>query len=178
MIREGSAASSGARRALPGTLLPSRSRSWGDSLVASRVVAFMSRKSKSKTKIGAVPGQVQRLAVFGPPLLLEGEDAAAYDELLGRLCAAVKPADIIDEMFISDIAALEWEVLRWRRLKTTLMQEAGLKHLSDTNFGESKTRLCSHGDERKGYRHPAVWCGACQVLGATWCRCAKATCTW
>ena len=89
----------------------------------------MSRKSESKTEIAAVPGQVQRLAVFGPPLLLEGEDAAAYDELLARVCAAVKPADIIDEMFIADIVALEWEVLRWRRLKWTLMQETGLKAL-------------------------------------------------
>ena len=79
------------------------------------MVAFMSRKSESKTEIAAVPGQVQRLAVFGPPLLLEGEDAAAYDELLARVCAAVKPADIIDEMFIADIVALEWEVFRWRR---------------------------------------------------------------
>jgi len=93
------------------------------------MVAFMSSKSESKTEIAAVPGQVQRLAVFGPPLLLEGEDAAAYDELLARVCAAVKPADIIDEMFIADIVALEWEVLRWRRLKWTLMQETGLKAL-------------------------------------------------
>jgi len=97
--------------------------------LSSRMVAFMSRKSESKTEIAAVPGQVQRLAVFGPPLLLEGEDAAAYDELLARVCAAVKPADIIDEMFIADIVALEWEVLRWRRLKWTLMQETGLKAL-------------------------------------------------
>ena len=93
------------------------------------MVAFMSRKSETKTEIAAVPGQVQRLAVFGPPLLLEGEDAAAYDELLARVCAAVKPADIIDEMFIADIVALEWEVLRWRRLKWTLMQETGLEAL-------------------------------------------------
>jgi len=53
------------------------------------MVAFMSRKSESKTEIAAVTGQVQRLAVFGPPLLLEGEDAASYDELLARVCAAV-----------------------------------------------------------------------------------------
>jgi hypothetical protein len=44
-------------------------------------VAFVSRKSKSKTEIGApnVPGRVQRLALFGPPALLEGEDPATYD---------------------------------------------------------------------------------------------------
>jgi hypothetical protein len=102
------------------------------------MVAFMSRKSETKTEVEAVrvPGQVQRLAVFGPPLLLEGEDATAYDELLGRICAAVKPVDIIDEMLIADIAALEWEVLRWRRLKRTLMQEAGFKVLEDFLAGK------------------------------------------
>jgi hypothetical protein len=30
------------------------------------------------------------------------------------VCAAVKPVDIIDEMFIADVVSLEWEVLRWR----------------------------------------------------------------
>jgi hypothetical protein len=91
----------------------------------------MSRKSESKTEIAAarVPGQVQRLAVFGPPLLLEGEDATAYDELLGRICAAVKPADIIDEIFIADIVALEWDVLRFRRLKLSLIRARGLESL-------------------------------------------------
>ena len=93
------------------------------------MVAFMSRKSESKTEIAAVPGQVQRLAVFGPPLLLEGEDAAAYDELLGRICAAVKPVDIIDEIFIADIVALESDVLRLRRLKLSLIRARGLEPL-------------------------------------------------
>jgi hypothetical protein len=102
------------------------------------MVAFMSRKSESKTEIAAarVPGKVQRLAVFGRPLLLEGEDAAAYDELLGRICAAVKPVDIIYEIFIDDVASLEWEVLRLRRLKWTLMQETGLKALENFLAGK------------------------------------------
>jgi hypothetical protein len=115
------------------------------------MVAFMSRKSESKTEIAAVPGQVQRLAVFGPPLLLEGEDAAAYDELLGRICAAVKPVDIIDEMFIADIAALEWEVLRWRRLKRTLMQEAGLEALKFFLIHQLESNYALHEEHFKSY---------------------------
>jgi hypothetical protein len=71
-------------------------------LLSSRMVAFMSKKSESKTGVAAVRGEVQRLAVFGPPLLLGGEDAAAYDQLLARFCAAVKPADVIDEMLAAD----------------------------------------------------------------------------
>lgn len=93
-----------------------------------RVVAFVVRKSKSKTA-PRVPGLAQRLALFGPPPLLEGEDAAAYDELLSRICAAVKPVDIIDEMFIVDVVSLEWEVLRWRRLKSSLIRACGLEAL-------------------------------------------------
>ena len=121
--------------------------------VVSRMVAFMSRKSESKTEIAAarVPGQVQRLAVFGPPLLLEGEDATAYDELLGRICAAVKPVDIIDEMFIADIAALEWEVLRWRRLKWTLMQETGLKALELFLVEQLESNYALHEEHFKSY---------------------------
>jgi hypothetical protein len=67
------------------------------------------------------PKPVARLALFGPPLLIEGEDAATYDELLARMLAAIKPVDVIDEMFIADVASLEWEVLRWRRVKTSLV---------------------------------------------------------
>jgi hypothetical protein len=37
---------------------------------------------------------VTRSSVFGPPLVLEEEDAAAYDELLARVCVAVKPIDV------------------------------------------------------------------------------------
>src|SRR6516225_11479455 len=103
-----------------------------------RMVAFVPRKSESKTEVAAaqIPGQVQRLSLFGPPLLLEGEDAAAYDELLARMCAAVKLVDVIDEMLIAEIVALEWEVLRWRRVKRTLIQEDILRALRNFLVGQ------------------------------------------
>jgi hypothetical protein len=103
-----------------------------------RMVAFVSRKNKSKTEIAApsVPGRAQRLALFGPPPLIEGEDAAAYDQLLARICAAVKPVDIIDEIFIADVAPSEWEVLRLRRLKWSLIRERALEMLQGFLFGQ------------------------------------------
>ena len=93
----------------------------------------MSRKNKSKTEIAApsVAKRAQRLALFGPPPLLEGEDAAAYDQLFARICAAVKPVDIIDEIFIADVVPSEWEVLRLRRLKWSLIRAPALKALED-----------------------------------------------
>jgi hypothetical protein len=82
-------------------------------------------KSKCKTSLSA------RSTPFGQPPLLEGEDAAAYDELLARIRAAVKPADVIDEMFIDDVVSLEWDLLRWRRLKFTLIRARAIKALND-----------------------------------------------
>ena len=87
-------------------------------------------KANLKTKSNASAlAKVQRLTLFGSPQLVEGEDAAAYNELLGRVRAAIKPVDIIDEMFIADVVSLEWEVLRWRRLKWSLMRTRGLEAL-------------------------------------------------
>jgi|SRR5215471_19026941 len=109
----------------------------------------MSKKSESKTEIAA-PSIPPRLAVFGPPLLLAGEDAAAYDQLLARIYAAVKPVDDIDEIFILDIAALEWEVLRWRRLKWSLMQEHVLKSLESFLVKQLGSNYALHSEHFKG----------------------------
>jgi hypothetical protein len=65
---------------------------------------------------------VREHSLFGLPPLLEGEDAVAYDELFRRVCAAVKPVDIIDEIYIADVVTLQWEILRWRRLKLSLIK--------------------------------------------------------
>src|SRR5215472_1396019 len=88
-------------------------------------------KANSKTKSNRSPlAKVHGLMLFGSaPLLLQGEDAAAYDQLLGRFCAAIKPVDIIDEMGIADVVSSEWEALRWRRLQTSLMRALALKAL-------------------------------------------------
>ena len=48
-----------------------------------------------------------RSRLFDPPPILEGEDAAAYDQFLDRICAAVKPVDIIDGIFVSDVVSSE-----------------------------------------------------------------------
>jgi hypothetical protein len=71
----------------------------------------------------------RRWTLFDHSPLLEGEDPAAYNQLVRRICEAVKPADAIDEMFTSDIVLLEWENLRWRRLKWSLVRARGLEAL-------------------------------------------------
>jgi hypothetical protein len=84
-------------------------------------------KNKSKSKSKTSPSA--RSTPFGQPPLLEGEDSAVYDELLSRLRQAVQPVDIIDEIFIDDVASLQCEVLRWRRLKLNLIRALELEAL-------------------------------------------------
>jgi hypothetical protein len=84
-----------------------------------------SKRSRSKPKnksMTSAPARVQRFACFGPRLLLEGEDAALWDDLVRRMCAAVKPVDIIDELYVADVVALQWEMMRYRRLRFSLDQ--------------------------------------------------------
>src|SRR5262245_55454662 len=92
-----------------------------------RVRSHAKEKSKSKSAISAD----EQLMLLGEPQLLPGEDAAGYDQLLADICAAVKPVDIIEKMFIADLVALEWEILRWRRLKSSLIRSRGLNALKD-----------------------------------------------
>jgi len=70
---------------------------------------------KSETSNVLTSQAVSRLPVFGPPPLLKGEDAAAYDDLLIRVSGNLKPTDIFEEIWVREIADLIWESLRWRR---------------------------------------------------------------
>jgi hypothetical protein len=69
--------------------------------------------------MGRTPHEVTCLREAGPPPLIEGEDAAAYDELLVRISAAVKPADILEDIWVREIVDLVWSAFRLRRFKTS-----------------------------------------------------------
>ena len=73
------------------------------------------------SKPAALPEPATPLALLGPAPLFEGENTAAYDELLARISGAVKPADIFEEIWVRDLVDLVWEALRLRRLKANLM---------------------------------------------------------
>jgi hypothetical protein len=60
--------------------------------------------------------------IFGPPPVLELEDQEAYETLLERLYADLKPADIIAESYLHDVAYWTWELRRWRRMRICLIE--------------------------------------------------------
>jgi hypothetical protein len=81
-------------------------------------------------KLATSPGDRGQLPAkcnfFGPAPLLIDEDPAAYNELLARVSGAVKPSDILEEIWVRDVVDLEWEARRLRRLKVELI--AGNAH--------------------------------------------------
>jgi hypothetical protein len=71
-----------------------------------------------------------------PPLA--GEDAAAYDTLLGRVSDVVKPADVLEEIWVQDVIELSWEVARLRRMKAEFLNSSahrGLRKVLDRLLG-------------------------------------------
>ena len=78
-----------------------------------------SKSSAKSTSDALVPAR--RLAFFGPPPLIDGEDPAAYEALLARVFADVKPADVIEEIWVHDYVDLTWDIFRLRKLKTSFL---------------------------------------------------------
>jgi hypothetical protein len=72
---------------------------------------------------------------LGPPPLLPGDDADAYNELLRQVTDAFQPSDIVERIWVNDFVYLAWEVLRWRRDKPKFIKvidTEGVRHLDKT----------------------------------------------
>src|SRR5271169_4778954 len=62
--------------------------------------------------------------LFGPPALLPGESPAEYSRLYSQLQAELAPADVIEKIWLRDLADLQWDLRRWRRLSRELLSSS------------------------------------------------------
>jgi hypothetical protein len=75
---------------------------------------------------------------------MEGEDITLYDDLLTRFSTAIKPRDILEDIWVREVVDLVWEIFRLRRLKWTLLaakaQEGLIRVLAPLiGWGEADT---------------------------------------
>jgi hypothetical protein len=93
------------------------------------------------------------LPFLGAPPLIAGENAASYEELLARMTATLKPADILEEIWVRDIVDLVWESFRLRRLKA---------HLMTASAHEGMAQVLEGLDHRSPYGTSQKWAARSQ----------------
>jgi hypothetical protein len=98
------------------------------------------KRVKPKKSRNGLAGPIDWSSLFGAPPLLDGEDRALYDELLARVTAALAPEDITEGFVARDVADLNWELQRLRRINVALFGMHQRQHLVRAleNAGESE----------------------------------------
>jgi len=71
------------------------------------------------------------LTLFSKPQLLITESAEDFAALNAALMEEIKPRGIIERLYVDDIAALVWEILRLRRCKVAIVNRAFKNALSE-----------------------------------------------
>jgi hypothetical protein len=82
----------------------------------------METQTPSVTPLNSIPADV--LEMLGPPPLLSTEDEKLYFAIVAQIARPLPSPDIITWMLIKDLADHRFEIARYRRLKTRLMQWA------------------------------------------------------
>ena len=87
---------------------------------------------KPKNKRASVPPSAGHMVPFGPPPVLVGENAAAYNNNLERASSAFKPRNYLEENAATNYADRQWLINSARHGKASILNKAardGLKLL-------------------------------------------------
>jgi len=94
---------------------------------------------------------LSRFSLFGPPPLLEGEDPAAYDEIVARVSGAVGPTDFIEEIWARDLVDVAWGIFRLRRIEAAFLTEEISEVVNDkaSELAEADPELMEGSEKEK-----------------------------
>jgi len=74
----------------------------------------------TETPFRCVPADIE--ALFGDPPLLSTEDPARYRDMLDRFAESIAPRNIIEWLWVKDVADLSWEIPRLRRYRALMIE--------------------------------------------------------
>jgi hypothetical protein len=106
--------------------------------MSARIVPSTLPAASQRPQVAAMDPQL--LEILGPPPILERESLDSYNALHDRVRSAVAPADVIEELWVRDVADLSWDVLRLRRLKSKIFATQayrGVKAILSPRFDHS-----------------------------------------
>ena len=104
--------------------------------------------------------------LFKTPLLIT-ESAKDFADLSVALTQEIKPRGIVEQIYVADIAALVWEILRLRRRKTVIVNTAFNNAVFDIVKRLSSARRLLIIQKCKPDRHARDHSPACQILSLT-----------
>jgi hypothetical protein len=87
----------------------------GASSLSVRQERKLSKRSKRRC------GSKALARLFDTPPILPGEDPKAYQEMVSRVTTVIGPRDIIEEIWVHDLADAAWNLFRWRRIKAAYL---------------------------------------------------------
>jgi hypothetical protein len=85
--------------------------------------------TKPARKMEIIEPAASVLRFFARPPLLSTESRQDFEALLKDFQREIRPKGVIEEMYVADIAAIIWEILRLRRCKTATINSACLDAL-------------------------------------------------
>ena len=66
--------------------------------------------------------------LFGPPPVLSSEDRKAYDTIMARFMECLEPRDFIEQMFVKDLTNSTWDVRRYSRHMSLVIEREHQRH--------------------------------------------------
>jgi hypothetical protein len=85
--------------------------------------AFPNLKDEDMTEMTSSESSQTRTSLRNP-IILRYERVEDFESLHERLKREIKPRDFIQEIYVADIAALVWDIMRYRRIKSSTLNNA------------------------------------------------------
>ena len=83
--------------------------------------ASRGKSNKAKPPAALPSPSVTDLSFLGSPPLIPGEAASDYEQLLTAVINVMKPVDFLEMMWTRDIVDLQWDIIRFRRIKADII---------------------------------------------------------
>ena len=100
-----------------------------------------SKSNKAKPPAALPSPSVTDVAFLGAPPLIPGEAARDYQQLLTAVIKVMKPVDFLESIWTRDVVDLQWEIIRYRRIKADLITHRyeHARPLAMTPLGSTQT---------------------------------------
>jgi hypothetical protein len=80
-------------------------------------------------KNGSVAKDLAELKKLFTPPVLTSEDLKTYHTIMARFLECLKPRDFVEQIFIKDLTDSTWEIMRYSRHKTMVIEREHERHL-------------------------------------------------